>query len=215
MSKSDDHRSSRTETWQTTLLINACLDGHLKAVSDAIKHGFDLNAKDHIGRTPLFCAAFKGCIDVVRELIAADVDVDCATEYGITALTCASHFGYLDVVMELLNAGADLSIASCGGTPLVIAARSGQPSVLRELVKRSNVLRDYEPLSREERHDITQDKACRKLLRRAYDPSRYCTSCSKFIDTQKLRCSVCKQVTYCSAACQKDHWILHQSCCAR
>merc|ERR1712129_256844 len=41
-----------------------------------------------------------------------------------------------------------------------------------------------------------------------------CKNCSAVCEAVK-RCSVCKEATYCSAACQKDDWQFHRRICKK
>ena len=42
-----------------------------------------------------------------------------------------------------------------------------------------------------------------------------CKNCASACAEKVLRCGVCKQATYCSAACQKEDWPFHKRTCAK
>ncbi|KAF8885784.1 hypothetical protein BD779DRAFT_1532441 [Infundibulicybe gibba] len=44
-------------------------------------------------------------------------------------------------------------------------------------------------------------------------PSACCTACNGPGKPELLACSACKQIKYCSAACQKNHWKVHKVQC--
>ena len=61
-----------------TALHNAAMTGHSEVVAELLKaatSGVDVNARNHIGRTPLVSAAFNGHLDIVIQLVDSGCDV--------------------------------------------------------------------------------------------------------------------------------------------
>ena len=61
-----------------TALHNAAMIGHSEVLAELLKapsSGVDVNARNHIGRTPLFSAACNGHLDIVIQLVDSGCDV--------------------------------------------------------------------------------------------------------------------------------------------
>lgn len=106
----------------------AALLGDRAKMADLIAGGADVNARDMIGRTPLYLSSTGA---VASFLIARGADVNCNAAYGRTALTDAARYGRLDVVDMLLQHGADMTGRDrWGSTPMHEAVHAGHKPVI-------------------------------------------------------------------------------------
>jgi ankyrin repeat protein len=89
-------------------LYEAVRKGDAAAVTAALDHGADVNAKFRYGTTALFKAAERGNAEVAKVLLDRGADVQVKdTFYGATALSWALQNDHIDVVRLLLAKGAD------------------------------------------------------------------------------------------------------------
>lgn len=85
-------------------LFEAVRKGDVAAVTAALDHGADVNAKFRYGTTALFKAAERGYADVAKLLLDRGADVKVKdTFYGATAMTWALDNKHVDVVKLLLQ----------------------------------------------------------------------------------------------------------------
>ena len=119
-------------------LIQAIKEGNIEAVkqhTSGILRG-DVNAKDKLGVTPLFYAAFKGYKEIAKLLIAEGADVNTKNYYLLTPLHDAADEGRNEIVELLIAEGADVNAKSKGGvTPLDSAVYYGQKETANLLRK--------------------------------------------------------------------------------
>ena len=118
--------------------------GLREVVIALFENGYDLNAKDTHGQTPLWWAAGKGHEAVVKLLLAQDgVDPDSKdTEYGQTPLSWAAGNGHEAVVKLLLaqdGVDPDSKDTEYGQTPLSWAAGNGHEAVVKLLLAQDGV----------------------------------------------------------------------------
>lgn len=85
-----------------TTPLHASMNGSLDTVQALIRHGANINCKNHYGSTPLHRATFFGRVDVVQELLKHDVNVIEQDNSGTTCLHEASRFGYLEIVKLII-----------------------------------------------------------------------------------------------------------------
>jgi ankyrin repeat protein len=97
--------------------------GNIEAVKQHLAAGADVNAKDKLGWTPLFYAAFSGRTEVAELLIAEGVDVNAKDNLG--TLRYAASGGHKETVELLIANGADVYAKGGGNgtTPLDMAIR--------------------------------------------------------------------------------------------
>jgi len=101
-----------------------------------LANGFDLEASDIYGRTPLSWAAENGHETVVKLLVGTGtVDPDSKSSSGRTPLSWAAENGHETVVKLLLDTGTvdPNSKSSSGQTPLSWAAKNGHDNVVNLL----------------------------------------------------------------------------------
>jgi ankyrin repeat protein len=90
----------------------AAVDGNVKKCAQLIADGYNPNAFDDIGHTPLHYAAEKEHFDVVALLISNGANVNALDEkrIGCTPLSHVAQTCSLKMANVLLNAGADPTI---------------------------------------------------------------------------------------------------------
>jgi ankyrin repeat protein len=90
------------------------------------------------GRSALHLAAANGSMELVAILIAAGADPNGKNRVGETALHFAAAHGHLETARYLLAHGARLNSRSryTRMTPVMAAAESGQPEVVKLLIER-------------------------------------------------------------------------------
>ncbi len=88
------------------------------------------------GKTPVADATMRGERDTVRALLQQGADVNAAQGDGMTALHWAALEGDLETAKMLLYAGANVKSSTRLGafTPLLLAAKSGQGSMVAALL---------------------------------------------------------------------------------
>ena len=127
--------SSRDSTDNATPLHLASRNGHMKTAYILIKHGADLNAKDHNQETPLHVASQWGRGDIIQLLLDHGAKADLRDSGGWTPLHVASHEGHGKIVHLLFDHGADGNHPdNCGWTPLHLAAWEGHELIVRLLL---------------------------------------------------------------------------------
>lgn len=119
-------------------LHQAAREDRLEAVETFLKKFPDqIDARDDLGRTPLYWAARANHIDVCETLLAAGADVNAATPDGWTPLHTAVYNKEAEAVELLLANGADVNARnSRGETPLHWAVRRGKKNLVEPLLSK-------------------------------------------------------------------------------
>ena len=126
-------------------LCDAAAGGHAEVVTLLCERGVDPNevgivraAMPPADATALLAAARNGHAAVVELLLASGANVNRgALEGGYTPIWCAAESNRGACVAILLASGADVERevnVSCGGTPLVVAARMGHAAIVTQLL---------------------------------------------------------------------------------
>lgn len=87
-------------------LMYAIRNNHTELLKWLIAQGFDVEATDHYGTTPLIAAVERGATDCVRILLEAGADPSKSGNYGQKPINCVSN---LEILKMLIDAGEDLS----------------------------------------------------------------------------------------------------------
>jgi len=92
-------------------------EGHSETIKFLIENGADVNAVDHMDRTPLFLCESQIYSGIIDLLIDNGAKVNAVDDIGETPLF--HHVLCLSVIQQLVHHGADLNIENCwGSTPL-------------------------------------------------------------------------------------------------
>jgi len=103
----------------------------IKALKDT---GTDASVKDHVGMTPMHCAAFKGHVGAIKALKDAGADASVKDHVGITPMHCAAVKGYVEAIKALKDAGAGASVrTSFRKTPMDFATANGHVEAIKAL----------------------------------------------------------------------------------
>jgi ankyrin repeat protein len=100
------------ETFETTALIQAVIQGQHAAVELLLEHKANPNLIDSRGFTPLMEAAACGHLPVLQTLLdrkAIAIDA-VSTENGVTAFHCACFYGHADCAVELVRRGCNTKL---------------------------------------------------------------------------------------------------------
>jgi len=63
-----------------------------------VVHSEDVDVRNHLWQTPLYCAASTGNVTLVRQLILAGAKLNARAKKRFTPLHIASRFGHLEVM---------------------------------------------------------------------------------------------------------------------
>lgn len=128
-------------------LLKAARDGDAVALRFALRAGAHTNARDeHSKATALCLAACNGHAEAVRILTRAGSDVNAAGQCGATwevgtlisddpVLLYAASRGQTESIKALIAAGADVNAQGLLGSPLELAAGSGNVAAVRILLR--------------------------------------------------------------------------------
>ena len=124
-----DPRATADEDWECcTALHRASSAGHQAVVALLLRH-MEPGPRDCQQRTPLHCAAARGCLQVVQLLLQAGAVVLAADKQRNTALHLAARYGHAKVLSLLLAAHrGDTALAAtnlAGESPLTVALAHG------------------------------------------------------------------------------------------
>ena len=118
-------------------LIDAIKEKNVEKVrAELAKSGFNPNAKDKDGWTPLFYAAWYGTDEIVNMLIKAGADVNVQDKIGCTPLDYAARYGTPEMVRDLLEKGADINVENKHGWTALHWATANNPNVLKVLLEK-------------------------------------------------------------------------------
>jgi ankyrin repeat protein len=109
--------------------------GVLEVLLQGRTHNIGVDEKDGKGFTPLMTACTINRPDIVEILLANGADVNLVNNAGFTPLHIACEQVNADIVQMLLEAGANLKQETTQGTPLDIAKKSKDKSVIDALKK--------------------------------------------------------------------------------
>jgi ankyrin repeat protein len=128
-------------------LLKAARDGDAVALRSALRAGAHINARDeHSNATALCLAACSGHAEAVRILARAGGDVNAAGQCGgmwevgdlvsnDPVLLYAASRGKTESIKALIEVGADVNAVGLLGSPLELAAGSGNVTAVRMLLR--------------------------------------------------------------------------------
>ena len=144
----DARRKTEVRARAAVALLEEEVTDDVEQLSNQLRRGGDINAKDMKGRTPLAIASLYGCVECVKLLLAEGADINSAAEDGTTPLYIASAQGCVECAKLLLIANALIDQPQLtGGTPLLIACQTGRPSCVSLLIE-ANATIDRAPGTR-------------------------------------------------------------------
>ncbi|XP_045894914.1 inactive serine/threonine-protein kinase TEX14-like isoform X1 [Micropterus dolomieu] len=91
------------------------LDGNLSKLEKLLKKGVDVNCSNHLGQTPLYCAALLGQVKVTELLLHYGADPNHRCEDWSTPVHAGVFSCNPSVVSSLLDAGGDLRLHDVEG----------------------------------------------------------------------------------------------------
>ncbi len=133
---------SRNQQGLTPLIYTAqyCIPGEQmnSIMTDLIKAGADVNAKDPNGHTPLFRAATTGKLEAAQILLDSNANVNMANNDGATPLIRSAESLSMNpepVISLLIKRGADLNAKdNSGKTALVYAVMRANTTTIKLLL---------------------------------------------------------------------------------
>ncbi|KAK5658815.1 hypothetical protein OQA88_1627 [Cercophora sp. LCS_1] len=98
-----------------SLLWRVAARGRAKTMTLLLSEGFEINARDDDGRTPLSWAVEHGSRDMMELLLAKGAELELRDNSGVTPLLRAAMAGNVAMLELLLDAGADLEARDLDG----------------------------------------------------------------------------------------------------
>lgn len=133
-------RNKAAANWQQTSsgqrgLHVAAMANQRKIAAELVKAGAELEARDHLGRTPLLQAARSGQPNMIDFLLMNKADITAQDKEGNTVLHLAAESISADTIVALIEAGADpLRRNNDGGTAIDVALAHGNRA-MAELIR--------------------------------------------------------------------------------
>jgi ankyrin repeat protein len=116
-----------------TPLHIACKKGRQEMVSLLLKNQAEVNARDKVGKTPLFYALHTASICKALMKAGAFSDISVALDKSMTPLHYAICNGNMDTIRELLETGANVNKGTSEGmTPLHLAVKEAAVTIHSE-----------------------------------------------------------------------------------
>jgi ankyrin repeat protein len=212
---------------EVTPLLMAAQNRHISTCNLLIAYGADANACHKEQKcTALHLAASNEYYDIIQLLIDAGANLDCEDPRGYTPLGMAGTEGYNKCVEMLLKAGANPNhrAHSDNTTAIFHCAAKNRVGVVKLLLEYG-----ADPLStryeggetiaddaRKNKHETMADILDSWVnADDAEERAKICHVCYKYTKGQMKKCSRCKEVWYCTAACQKKDWAQHKAKCVQ
>lgn len=104
-----------------------------KILEYLISKGAEINIKSYSGSTPLHKAVEEGDADAVRILIRSGAEINSPDNRSITPLHLAVENGNQEICRVLVSNGADINAGEKGNTPVDLAVKDNQDTILKIL----------------------------------------------------------------------------------
>ncbi|MFN7114011.1 MAG: ankyrin repeat domain-containing protein [Alphaproteobacteria bacterium] len=133
-------RNKAAANWQQTSsgqrgLHVAAMTNQRKIAAELVKAGAEIEARDHLGRTPLLQAARSGQPNMIEFLLLNRADIKAQDKEGNTVLHLAAESISADTIVALIEAGADTAARNKnGGTAIDVALAHGNRA-MAELIR--------------------------------------------------------------------------------
>ncbi|TRY81429.1 hypothetical protein DNTS_008148 [Danionella cerebrum] len=121
-------------THSETPALEAAREGSSQSLKLLIQNGADVNLQSSNGSTALIEACTYGHIHTVKLLLRSQADANLSCITGEMALHAACRSGNSEIVSQLLPVSSRSRLSKSGLSPLHLAAESGHPAVLRQLL---------------------------------------------------------------------------------
>lgn len=116
------------------VLFQAVIFNQPEVIRILAKNGFDMNAGDSSGMTPLMHAALHGKVESMQVLIDLGAEVNVVTKDGKTAFLAAVDNGSLTAIELLSRYGANTNVTSEGRNALHDACLKGNTIIVEHLL---------------------------------------------------------------------------------
>jgi uncharacterized protein len=119
-------------------IVDAAMNGDLKAVRALLREGVDVNATQVDGMTALHGAAHRNDLEMTKSLLAAGADLQLTNRTGARPIYLAAINGNAELIAMLLDAGEDPNavLTTEGETVLMLTAHTGNPVAVKNLLDR-------------------------------------------------------------------------------
>ena len=98
------------QSWINERFYKAVREGDLESVKFCIQNGFNLEAKNNLGETPLFDLCHSGGnLEMVKILLQNGANINAKNNAGWSPVHFAAYFGNLEIVNILLQNGANIN----------------------------------------------------------------------------------------------------------
>ena len=143
--ENDSAINARESSTGFTPLIVACEAKHMdfSCIQLLVKHGADVNQRDHLQQTPLHKIAKNGNTEIILFLLEHGADIRAKDSKGSTPLINAMTFQRHDAIDTLVKQGASVAICEECTDSLHMAVINGHVECLRGLLDRGQNVNLY------------------------------------------------------------------------
>ncbi len=139
-----------TDLSKEELLIATVKKNDLNNIIQLLNLGADIDYQDKYGNTPMIESGVCDHIEAARLLISKGVCLEIHNKEGDNVLLIVVQKGNLEIAKELLVAGANINSSnSCGCTPLMIASKSNDSSMVQLLLDHNADVRKLDDQGRD------------------------------------------------------------------
>ena len=119
-------------------IVDAAMNGDLKAVRSLLRETVDVNATQPDGMTALHWAVHRNDLEMTNLLLGAGADFRITNRTGARPIYLAANNGNADLIATLLAAGEDPNavLTTEGETVLMLTAYTGNPAAVTVLLER-------------------------------------------------------------------------------